>query len=979
MNSNTNNTNSSSINRLTNNSESESEDIQITDITPQRNLSLSSNLGEGSNPSHVVPPEFLLNNSNIEPYSATHLSQDNINSTDPNSINLKILSMDEKKFNISIDKESLVKDLKEKIQTESLVPANRQRLISKGKLLDDDKKLSSYSIKDQDVIHFIARLNNDTSNNNNTNLNDMDIQRENDLLLRDRHRERGNLNLFPFLAPMRRRVVSEVISNNDIGDNLTCIMQNNCTLSQMISNKTLQNNYSLEHFSGQNESKLNFPLEFIDFERREFTLGQWVDVKDTVNLWLEAKVVDLKEVSEKELLRQEGSSSTPTRNQNSINNNNSNINYQPHIQGHREIFNDQPHSNEEPNASFQLHYRDRSNLFAFLDNKEESITNTKSKRNKNILMIKVHYIGWGENWDEWIPSYSKRIMPFRYYTLEKFKKRACPSAKSISNVHDRGLFKETVRANSEIKDHTISNVCNVGKLDRVNENCDNNNRATGSCHGNDERTSHMEVDDEYYEYNESNQTNINSKNNRKEYHCLNKSITLNKESKYESSSNENSLDASKIILNENSDINLTNIFSIQESYINFMNDKVNHLRNLKNSIYYSKSNEENNAIIKNSQSSFYVTLKQLQPVLDRLGRNLCDMAGLIDKSIKKNDLKVLEPDFFKVTCEELRPLQRITRQNVHLDSDYRSLLLETNKLDKDLNNPIPLLRSQGYNNDVEIYMRTYVSEPASRSDSNGGVADSTPRTRALVPPHRNTFHNTDVIPTQTNSSENMGAEGNSGPVNPAMLLSSFRRLYDMPSTISSAVNNSTSSGVGTTNPINERSRSQNEAGNRRTRPGGFNSGNSFLILNSSFMPIDQVPLDMLMSRQGNTNINTQISESNNTDNSTTTNTTNNDRSKMAPERNSNLSLNQNSNIELNTATKEVPATQKNKKSSNNSKSKETNSKEKSSKAKPKTSKKDVLSEPLIKEEKASTKKSSGKSCATPKDNELLNKKRKGNN
>ena len=36
-------------------------------------------------------------------------------------------------------------------------------------------------------------------------------------------------------------------------------------------------------------------IEYLDFKNRKLEKGQWVDVKDTINEWLEAQVIDVKE------------------------------------------------------------------------------------------------------------------------------------------------------------------------------------------------------------------------------------------------------------------------------------------------------------------------------------------------------------------------------------------------------------------------------------------------------------------------------------------------------------------------------------------------------------------------------------------------------------------------------------------------------------------------------------------------------------
>ena len=39
----------------------------------------------------------------------------------------------------------------------------------------------------------------------------------------------------------------------------------------------------------------NLKLEFLDHKKRRLIKGQWIDVKDTINEWLEAQVIDVKD------------------------------------------------------------------------------------------------------------------------------------------------------------------------------------------------------------------------------------------------------------------------------------------------------------------------------------------------------------------------------------------------------------------------------------------------------------------------------------------------------------------------------------------------------------------------------------------------------------------------------------------------------------------------------------------------------------
>ena len=44
-----------------------------------------------------------------------------------------------------------------------------------------------------------------------------------------------------------------------------------------------------------NKLNENTRIETFDFTKRKLCLGQWIDVKDTIDQWLEAQVIDLKD------------------------------------------------------------------------------------------------------------------------------------------------------------------------------------------------------------------------------------------------------------------------------------------------------------------------------------------------------------------------------------------------------------------------------------------------------------------------------------------------------------------------------------------------------------------------------------------------------------------------------------------------------------------------------------------------------------
>ena len=70
---------------------------------------------------------------------------------------LKIKCLKSDDFDLSINSDASVDDLKEEIEKKSSIPPTKQRLIYRGKVLKSDKKLKDYSISDGSTVHFIVR------------------------------------------------------------------------------------------------------------------------------------------------------------------------------------------------------------------------------------------------------------------------------------------------------------------------------------------------------------------------------------------------------------------------------------------------------------------------------------------------------------------------------------------------------------------------------------------------------------------------------------------------------------------------------------------------------------------------------------------------------------------------------------------------------------------------------------------------------
>lgn len=369
----------------------------------------------------------------------------NTNNITKDNVNLKVISIDEKSYLFLVDTNINVKTLKTLLEEKSNVPWDKQRLIHKGKLLENSKQLKFYNIKDMDAVHLIAKIN--SENNDNLNNNNV-IEQTDNTAFRDNRRFRlfdtrannnDNINIidsFPFnlFTFSNRRNTRDNVNNSNITDNMfTCIIQNNLQIQEFLLNDNIRknlkyiklnniNNHNTEDYMtsflrpdniAENNNNFNndYKIKFVDYQNRNFTVGQWIDVKDTVDHWLEAEIIDIK----------------------------------------REYTNNNKH--------------------------EKYINNSLS-------MIKIHYIGWDDSWDEWLSFDSKRVLPFRYYTSDKFKDRSCPTTKNIntSPVNIDGLCK-----------FTNENIIEIYKKNLLDEESNNYNNITNQLNMNNTSSCNIEM------------------------------------------------------------------------------------------------------------------------------------------------------------------------------------------------------------------------------------------------------------------------------------------------------------------------------------------------------------------------------------------------------------------------------------------------------------------------------------------------------
>ena len=192
-------------------------------------------------------------------------------------ITIKIQTLDNS-FSLKINQSLTIIQLKEEISKKYNIPKDKQRLIFQGKFLKDNETLSFYKITDGCVIQLIAKSlelknpnqnSSQRSNNPNRNANN---QRANEVY---------PIIQIPFRTNRRRRRLS--LPHFDITEYIEGFYQNLISLDNY--------NNTKKKFDPKASNNI---IEVFDFNKSSYEVGEWVDVKDTINQWLEAQVMKVK-------------------------------------------------------------------------------------------------------------------------------------------------------------------------------------------------------------------------------------------------------------------------------------------------------------------------------------------------------------------------------------------------------------------------------------------------------------------------------------------------------------------------------------------------------------------------------------------------------------------------------------------------------------------------------------------------------------
>jgi len=72
-------------------------------------------------------------------------------------IHIKIITMDNQRHNIVVNLGMFVPELKALVQIKTGIEISRQRVIHRGKVLENDKTLRNYHLEDGHTVHVVAR------------------------------------------------------------------------------------------------------------------------------------------------------------------------------------------------------------------------------------------------------------------------------------------------------------------------------------------------------------------------------------------------------------------------------------------------------------------------------------------------------------------------------------------------------------------------------------------------------------------------------------------------------------------------------------------------------------------------------------------------------------------------------------------------------------------------------------------------------
>lgn len=238
------------------------------------------------------------------------------------NIRIVVKTVNNDLYNLAVEGSTTVIDLKERIREATSVEVNRQRLIYRGRVLLDEILVRDYNIEDGHTVHMVARP-----------VNFQELQQSAGAT------SQSSTDPAPAVVPSaggvpQTRVIASTGATLALGpaeesNTMEHVRQNILTIHTLLStlassdltrttaspSPSYNSDSSLQAHeessglipmgNGEFSLRRNIPPAPVTTTRR-FFVGQWVDVKDTVNQWLEATIMNISEAEQKMFVHYNG-------------------------------------------------------------------------------------------------------------------------------------------------------------------------------------------------------------------------------------------------------------------------------------------------------------------------------------------------------------------------------------------------------------------------------------------------------------------------------------------------------------------------------------------------------------------------------------------------------------------------------------------------------------------------------------------------
>mmetsp|Transcript_15581 Transcript_15581/g.25965 ORF Transcript_15581/g.25965 Transcript_15581/m.25965 type:complete len:871 (+) Transcript_15581:110-2722(+) len=198
-------------------------------------------------------------------------------------IGIRIRTISDESFQFDLEHDTTIYAIKTKLKESTAIPEDRQRLIYKGHVLEDEKVIEDYRIEDGHTIHMVARP-----------ADHEELQRRREATASTS--SSGGSSVSGIGASSLQTLLA--LSSLSGGSSVLGAGRGQATSDLAATDMTEER--SLEGVrQGLLTAHTVMSCEGDDATGRDFYLGQWLDVKDTVNQWLEATIMDINHESRK--------------------------------------------------------------------------------------------------------------------------------------------------------------------------------------------------------------------------------------------------------------------------------------------------------------------------------------------------------------------------------------------------------------------------------------------------------------------------------------------------------------------------------------------------------------------------------------------------------------------------------------------------------------------------------------------------------